>query len=228
MIDSDLLATYYSGTYHSDGYALVAGTGAVCARVRNYRLDRVVDGVGWLLGDEGSGFWLGHRAVRAVAADLDGRAPRTAITGPLLERLDIAISKATHEGRPAALQSLIQAVYALRPIELASFAVLVFEAARAGDVVAHSLLQRAGAALSRSLSTARIPEVKGPVVLGGSILSAGSVIDDELSGHLGDLHPVRVPDGLAGAALLALRHADLPVGKEVFERIAQSLGELRS
>lgn len=55
---------------------LVAGTGAIAAEVRDLRLDRVADGHGWLLGDAGSGFWLGREAVRGLLADLDaGRAP---------------------------------------------------------------------------------------------------------------------------------------------------------
>ncbi|WP_435822210.1 BadF/BadG/BcrA/BcrD ATPase family protein [Actinacidiphila alni] len=38
-----------------------------------------MDGHGWLLGDEGSGFWLGNRAVRAALEALDGRGPWTTL-----------------------------------------------------------------------------------------------------------------------------------------------------
>src|SRR5215217_8073621 len=54
VLDPDLLGMFHSGTPARDGYALIAGTGAVAARIRGGRLDRVVGGQGWLLGDAGS------------------------------------------------------------------------------------------------------------------------------------------------------------------------------
>lgn len=51
---------------HTTGIALIAGTGSVAwgvdATGREYR----AGGWGYLLGDEGSGYWLGREAVRAV------------------------------------------------------------------------------------------------------------------------------------------------------------------
>ncbi|WP_275263133.1 BadF/BadG/BcrA/BcrD ATPase family protein, partial [Segeticoccus rhizosphaerae] len=66
-VESDLLGAFCSGTIRREGYALVAGTGSVAARVRAGRLDAVADGTGWLLGDAGSGYWVGHRVATAVA-----------------------------------------------------------------------------------------------------------------------------------------------------------------
>jgi N-acetylglucosamine kinase-like BadF-type ATPase len=63
----------------ADGLVLIAGTGAVAARLAGGRSAAVSDGHGWLLGDEGSGFWLGNRAVRAALEALDGRGPWTAL-----------------------------------------------------------------------------------------------------------------------------------------------------
>ena len=71
ILQPDLLGIFGSGTHELDGYALIAGTGSVAARVRDGRLDRVVGGRGWLLGDAGSGFWIGHQVARTVIAALD-------------------------------------------------------------------------------------------------------------------------------------------------------------
>ncbi|WP_449374278.1 N-acetylglucosamine kinase [Arthrobacter psychrolactophilus] len=90
VIESDLLAAFYSGTFHNDGIALIAGTGAVGARITESYLAEVADGTGWLLGDMGSGFWLGQEVARAVAAALDGRGSATALTPLVMEELDIA------------------------------------------------------------------------------------------------------------------------------------------
>ena len=43
-----------------------------------------------MLGDEGSGYWIGRRALAAVMRDADGRGPRTALTPLVLEHFSAA------------------------------------------------------------------------------------------------------------------------------------------
>ena len=123
LFAGDLMAMFASATPALDGYCLAAGTGAGVVRIRAGAIERVVDASGWLLGDLGSGYWLGHQAAKAVAAELDGRGDRTSLTPALLEafKIDRSDERAVN-GRPAPLKLLIDAVYALRPIELARFA----------------------------------------------------------------------------------------------------------
>src|SRR5882757_1249506 len=66
-----------------DGLVLIAGTGAIAARLAARHRTAVVDGHGWLLGDDGSGFWLGAHAVRAALRALDHRGPWTTLV-PLI------------------------------------------------------------------------------------------------------------------------------------------------
>ncbi len=61
----------------------------MAARIREGRLDRVAGGRGWLLGDAGGGFWIGHAVARAVVASLDGQGQGTALTGLVLEVMRI-------------------------------------------------------------------------------------------------------------------------------------------
>ncbi|MEV0634212.1 BadF/BadG/BcrA/BcrD ATPase family protein [Streptomyces sp. NPDC050619] len=79
-ICSDIEAAFASapGT-PADGLALVAGTGAVAMRITGRRGTTTVDGDGWLLGDDGSGFWIGRAAVRAALRMADGRGPATTL-----------------------------------------------------------------------------------------------------------------------------------------------------
>ncbi|MHC5905222.1 hypothetical protein ACVNF4_15160, partial [Streptomyces sp. S6] len=66
-IHSDIEAAFAGAPGHpTDGLALIAGTGSVAARVRGRVLTATSGGDGWLLGDDGSGFWIGRRAVRAA------------------------------------------------------------------------------------------------------------------------------------------------------------------
>ena len=73
VLAGDLLAMFASVTPAIDGYCIVAGTGAGAVRIRAGAIERVADAAGWLLGDLGSGYWLGHEAAKAVVAELDGR-----------------------------------------------------------------------------------------------------------------------------------------------------------
>ena len=74
LVGTDLDIAYAAGATGGDGVLLLAGTGAVAAAFTDYRLTRRCDGLGWLLGDEGSAVWLGiaglHAAVAAFEAIL--------------------------------------------------------------------------------------------------------------------------------------------------------------
>jgi glucosamine kinase len=60
----DVLAMFASVTQASQGYCMIVGTGAGCVRIRDGQVEKVVDLAGWLLGDLGSGYWLGHEAAK--------------------------------------------------------------------------------------------------------------------------------------------------------------------
>ncbi|QFZ73194.1 ATPase [Streptomyces fagopyri] len=79
-VSSDIEAAFASAPgAPADGLALVAGTGAGATRIVGRRCATTVDGDGWLLGDEGSGFWIGRGAVRAALRMADGRGGPTTL-----------------------------------------------------------------------------------------------------------------------------------------------------
>jgi glucosamine kinase len=229
-VASDLLAIFSSGTWQPHGYAMVAGTGAAGIRVRNGQVERTADGLGWLLGDVGSGYWIGHRVVAAAVADLDGRGKATALVPLLLDAMGIPSSRERGpDGRSLALRELVESLYQLRPVELSRFAPLAFHATT--DAVARAILDDAIAELARLFSAISAPDLAGPLVLGGSVLTAQPLVTDGVTGALrgeGFTPEIRrVPDGVVGAAVLALRGAGVEVTAEVFARIGATLTPLR-
>ena len=231
-LEPDLLAAFHSGSIAGDGYALVAGTGSAAVRVRGGRIEATCDGLGWLLGDGGSGFWIGHRAVLAASSALDGRAPSTALVGLVLATLGIEETGTRDpSGRSSALQHMVAPIYQLRPIELSRFAPLVFEAEANGDDVARQIADSAAAALAGTLATVVVPDVRGPLVLSGSVLSKQPSVARRIleSARIADHDPtvITVTDGLAGAVVLALRRAGVTVDDGVFACIQASLAALR-
>lgn len=252
-IEKDLLALYFSGTPEPDGYALVAGTGAAAVRVRGGEVEVVCDGLGWLLGDDGSGFWIGREVARAVAADLDGRGPATALTPLLLaattnatgQKTGVSLTSGSLEPQHSSsdqdplLREIVTRVYALRPVQLAQYAPLAFEAAHdARDAVAEAIVSQAGHALATTLAAVLSPDLNGPLVVGGSVLVHQGSVRDIVSDSVltASREPARrrqrpsvvvVPDGLVGAAVLALRNAGVPVDAAVFDTVAGSVARLR-
>ncbi|MEU9954288.1 BadF/BadG/BcrA/BcrD ATPase family protein [Streptomyces sp. NPDC050982] len=91
-VGSDIEAAFASapGT-PADGLALVAGTGVVAMRITDRRCAVTVGGDGWLLGDDGGGFWIGRSAVRAALRMADGRGGPTMLADAVGRALGVPI-----------------------------------------------------------------------------------------------------------------------------------------
>ncbi len=231
VLEHDLLAMFHSGTAALDGYALIAGTGTVAARIRRDKLDRVAGGRGWLLGDAGGGFWIGHAVARAVVASLDGQGQGTKLTGLVLEAMGIEADTGTPAGNAGAQRQLVSALYARPPISLAEFAPLAFTAHE--DPVARTILIGASAALADLLSAVRAPDLSGPVVVGGSVIVRGMLaappsLQAELVRPASEDAVISASDGLVGAAVLVLKHAGLGVDEALFHTIQAEVARVRT
>lgn len=203
----DLRIAFLAGGAGGTGILLLAGTGAVAARFEEGRMVTRTDGMGWLLGDVGSAVWLGRHTLEAVAADIDGRGPRTTLTDRLGEILDLELRDDIDGPTGDARQDLIRATDALTPAQWGRFAALPGQALP--DPVARGILDRATRALAQDVRRLD-PGAELPVVLAGGVLAGGGPIRDELIcglEHAG--HPeVRIArDGLAGAWELAMGDA---------------------
>ena len=77
----DVVTAFAAGTPAPSGRALIAGTGAIAARITGHDITETADGLGWLLGDEGSGRWIGLQALRHTVRNWPARPPNR-ITAP--------------------------------------------------------------------------------------------------------------------------------------------------
>lgn len=231
VLEHDLLGVFGSGTWELGGYALIAGTGSVAARVRGGDLAHVLGGRGWLLGDAGSGYWIGHRVARAVVAALDGQAEETALTALVLDHAGVPYPGAGATERVAALRRLMSVLYAQPPVQLAALAPLPFTVP--ADPVAREILVAASEALAALVAAVQVPQSTGPVVVGGSVAVQGLLAaPPDLRQHLvpigGGATLIPVSDGVLGSAVLALRGAGVVVDEAVFTRLRTDLEAVRS
>ncbi|NUT47611.1 MAG: ATPase [Saccharothrix sp.] len=194
---TDCEAAFATGTASPDGTVLVAGTGSIAARVEHHELVSTAGGYGWLLGDEGSAFWLGREAVRATLRALERDAP-DALTTAVLSRAGIPDLPRRDQWR-----RLITTANEAAPIALATYAPLVTAHATAPS--ADRVITAAVDALA-DLAEATRPAGDGtPIVLMGSLIHAaplGARLKRELVSRTGA--PIAVAtEGAAGAAWLA-------------------------
>lgn len=139
------------------GIVVAAGTGSVAARRDACGAVQQAGGWGFPVGDEGSGAWLGLRAMQAAQSALDGRQPM----GALAERV-LRATAPDATGVLAWCAGAGQHAYA-------QLAPLVFDAAEQGDPAAQALLQAAAAELDRLVRALQHHPDPLPVVVAGSI-----------------------------------------------------------
>jgi glucosamine kinase len=155
----DAVTAFAAGTDAPSGAVLIAGTGAVAAEIQDHFCVRVNDGVGWLLGDLGSGHWLGLAALRAAVRFWSS---------------EFAVAVAAATGVPDR-DRLIHWAQRLPHAEIAALAPLVCDRARAADPHARSIVAEA---VSHLLATLGELGPAGPVVLAGSLLTNDTPVRD--------------------------------------------------
>ncbi|WP_158558216.1 N-acetylglucosamine kinase [Spongiactinospora gelatinilytica] len=199
----DVLVAFAAGTPEPDGHVLLAGTGAIAAAVGDRRMTAAADGLGWLFGDHGSAYWIGHQAAKRVVHAVAVQAP----LGALADEITRAILGTGLDGagrRQAA--RVIAAAQARPPIELARLAPLVSRAAEAGDELALEIVAEAARLLTGTVASVRPAGAHTPIVLAGSVLTSQGPVRRAVLALLRERWdaPVTVAaDGAGAAAWLA-------------------------
>ncbi|MGE5272221.1 MAG: BadF/BadG/BcrA/BcrD ATPase family protein [Verrucomicrobiota bacterium] len=136
---NDVIAAWASGTWLEPGVAVISGTGSHVFGVNAAGESWRTGGWGHILGDEGSGYWLGLSGMRAALRYRDGSGPETVL-------LDSAVAFYQLE----AVEDLQPLVYGkpLTKREIAAFTEEVEKAATAGDRVAAALYETAARELA--------------------------------------------------------------------------------
>ncbi|MGP3957115.1 N-acetylglucosamine kinase [Nonomuraea sp. 3N208] len=219
----DVPIAYAAGSAEPDGSLLLSGTGAVAARIEGYKLRRIADGLGWLLGDAGSGFWIGRAAAKAVVDAFDRGLPVEAIDtawaelahgpsdaarapGPVGGPLVTLVARHfLGDERPAAPRDVADRIVRLAQADhmcLAALSSLVSQAAAAGDEMALKITHEAADHL---VATLRRVHVSGPVVLAGSVLTSEGPIRQAVMELLAGETVTTARDAAGAAAWLAAR-----------------------
>jgi N-acetylglucosamine kinase-like BadF-type ATPase len=224
-VSNDAHIGLWGGLGGEPGVAVIAGAGSIALARNADGAEGRAGGWGYLLGDEGSGYWIGREALLHYLRCLEGRQPPG--------RLANLVATATT--RSGLLDVLAWFYGGHDQVErLAALAPLVSEAARAGDAEAAAIVERAGHALA-DLAAAAAHQVWGAalpqdlrVVGGGGVWAAGAALAVAFDARLALVAPgaQRKPPRLppVGGALLLAMHADTsPLDLDIIDHLQAGL-----
>ncbi len=185
----------YRANFQEPGVLIYAGTGSVAFTIDKKGHPVRVGGWGYLLGDEGAGYWIGREAIRAAMLLIDSyEKPK----GKSLEAMTLkALNASDWEG----VKSF---VYGKDRSEIAALSKVVAESALNGDEKAVAIIKEAARHLSTLVT--RCETITGgkdlPVKFAGGI-SGIALLSHELISILGPRCSVAETDIAVAAAHLA-------------------------
>jgi N-acetylglucosamine kinase-like BadF-type ATPase len=176
------------------GVLLIAGTGSIAVAREANGISRRVGGLGWRMGDQGSAYWIGARALEAVGAMHDGLGTVT----HLAEALCTA-------ARVPGMAGLIQWSAMATPGEVAALGPAVLACAASGDPVAGGVRDAAVNAMVELAVAAGGGRL--PVAMSGGLLAPDRPLRDRVAAALEQAHGAtivrRAIDPCRGAPFLA-------------------------
>ncbi len=161
------------------GILVLSGTGSLACGVGSTGDYVVIGARGYLLGDEGSGYWIGMEGLKAAIRDDDGRGRHTILTKLFLEKF----------GLPS-VESIVPWLYhtgVSRTKEIATFANTVLDQSGYGDAVAADIILRAAEELALAVRAVnyRLHMEALPIAYAGGLLSFSNPLSLKLCELLG-------------------------------------------
>jgi len=153
--DSDI--AHESASHGGPGVLVIAGTGSIAIGKNSRGITARAGGWGPMISDEGSGFWIGRRAVAAAMRAHDS-GQTTSLIAKIMEGWTIATREA-----------VVSSANSSPPPDFSALVPQVLACAENGDALAEEILSIAGAELAQ---LAKI--VIRKLSLGGTLLKAGT------------------------------------------------------
>jgi N-acetylglucosamine kinase-like BadF-type ATPase len=204
IVVNDVVGAWATATGAGPGVGVISGTGSNVFGVGRDGRSWRAGGWGHILGDEGSGYWLGVESIKAALRDRDASGEATALSDAATVFFDVP-----------SVEALGSLVYSkpLTKSDIASFAIETAAVAEQGDRVARGLFDRGARALGEQVAAviARTGlEGVFPVGLIGSAYKAGEVFVAPLRERIAEAAPQAQIDTVemapvGGTLLLAAR-----------------------
>ncbi len=144
LLETDARIALAGATDLQPGVVVIAGTGSIaCGSNAKGQFARA-GGWGPAMGDEGSGFYIGRRALAAVVMAYDERGAATSLSGPVCQHFNV---ETPPELPPVIYSEPVKVMH-----EIAQLSKLVVAHAQMGDAVALGILDDAAHELARAVN----------------------------------------------------------------------------
>ncbi|CAM5223558.1 N-acetylglucosamine kinase-like BadF-type ATPase OS=Ureibacillus acetophenoni OX=614649 GN=SAMN05877842_10322 PE=4 SV=1 [Ureibacillus acetophenoni] len=184
IVQNDAVNALYSGTLGSPGIVQIAGTGAITIGLNDKNKMVRVGGWGYLFDDDGSGFYLGNEALRAVFQQYDGRGMDTALTEAVLYHFEVMT-----------VPDLIEKIYGKdhpRSV-IAPLSRYVVKLAELGDQVANTIIENACEKMMHSIKTCHSQlfeqDHHTSVILSGGVFTNEEIFIQHFKKHSIETYP---------------------------------------
>jgi N-acetylglucosamine kinase-like BadF-type ATPase len=182
-----------------EGVLLLAGTGSVAFGVNAAGKSLQVGGWGYLLGDEGSGYWIGMQALQVVTKIIDGQLQATSsLKQCIMDKLNLTQAS-----------DILAWVYGqkLTPVaNVAQLSSLVLAEAQGGDTQSQMIITQAVDHLVHLAKTTmrQLDMIEAKIAFAGGLLESQNLLSAKVIEKLGlSEHPQAKYPPMLGAALLA-------------------------
>ena len=217
---NDMVCGWAGSLAGEDGINIVAGTGSICYGVYEGRSARC-SGWGELFGDEGSAYWVACQGLNIFTKMSDGRLPKGLLHSHLSEHFPLE--------EDLDLPGVILGDWAGDRGKIAALAPLIAEAAKAGDVEARDIFNRAGQELAAIVKATRgqidCPEGEAiKVSYSGGVFKAGALILDPFEAALGEGITLVEPrfSPVIGGALYAAQCYGRPLDEDALATVEKA------
>ncbi|CAH8527339.1 unnamed protein product [Dicrocoelium dendriticum] len=197
-----------------DAMVLISGTGSICALIRKDMTLIRIGGLGYLLGDEGSAFWVAHQAIMSYIKVTEGFHHVRHSMIRLAEAIRMHFKIRRHDELLAHFNENIDKTY------IAQLCYPLAQAAHEGDQYCIKLFYNAGVHLGRHVSAAvRHADKEGligpegiDVVCCGSVFKSWSLLE---AGFYAGLKPKHRNDCRRGRIILRLLQKTAAIGATI-------------
>lgn len=228
IIENDATIALVGATACSYGVIVIAGTGSVAFGINEYGERWRAGGWGYIVGDEGSGYDIGRKAIMDALRSYDGRGPKTLLLYEITKHFNLS-----------SIDEIIERIYVagMERHEIAALAPLVAKAAGEGDKVAKRILNEAGRELGLAakavIKKLRMENDEFDLAVTGGVFKAGEMVLNPFKKIIKKVAPkcrIICPkfEPVIGAILLALKEINVKIDSKVLKNIELTLPKIHT
>jgi len=219
LLKHDAFIALSGATICQPGVIVIAGTGSMAFGMNLSGDEERSGGWGYLLGDEGSAYYIGRQALSYACKDFDGRGSKTSLLKSIMAHFELED-----------FAQIVKKIYSEKtsPHDIAAIAPIVTRQARLNDEIALEILRDSAFELALSTKSVikklKMTGEKVLVATCGSVFDAGELLLKHFREHIKSDFPLAEIVSpkfkpATGALLLALREIGIKTDDEIIDNL---------